>query len=123
MAKNLWLKEFNPSDNFTWRRNCGEYAMGDKVVNKNFTVRRLQQLYNSRIIVATEVWNEFVGPSPADNARVVEDSAPVSDAGDNLVELRNSLESHGVKVDKRWGEARLLEELEKVTNPVKLPGM
>lgn len=118
MVKNLWLKKFDPSDDFTWRRNCGEFTAGESVVKSKFTDRRLRQLYDARIIAATDVWNEFVGASsPAtDKARVVADSAPVSDAGAEL-------EALGVKVDKRWGEARILEELEKATAPAKLPGM
>lgn len=120
MVKNLWLKKFDPSDDFTWRRNCGEFTAGESVVKKNFTERRLQQLYSARIIAATDVWNEFVGASPADKARVVVDSAPVSDAGDSIDELRELAEEAGVSIDKRWGEKRLLEELDKAT---KLPGM
>lgn len=123
MVKNLWLKKFDPSDDFTWRKNCGEYVMGTSVVKENFTARRLQQLYTARIIVATDVWNEFVGaPSPAaDNSGRVVDSAPVSAPA--LDSLRDELEAAGVTVDKRWGEKRLIEELEKATAPVTLPGL
>lgn len=119
MPKNLWHKKFNPSDSFIWRRECGDYKPGESVVNKDFAPRRLRQMYDNRMIVAADVWNEFVGASsPAtDKARVVVDSAPVSDAGAKL-------EALGVKVDKRWGEARLLEELEKATAPtMSLPGI
>lgn len=126
MPKNLWLKKFDPSDDFTWRKNCGDYTMGTPVDKKIFTGRRLRQLYDARIIAPSDVWNEFVGASSpaADKARVVVDSAPVSDAGDPLDELRAELEAAGVTVDKRWGEKRLTEELEKATAPVmKLPGM
>lgn len=124
MVKNLWLKKFDPSDDFTWRKNCGEYVMGTPVVKENFTARRLQQLYTSRIIVATDVYNKFVGASSpaADKGGRVVDSAPVS-APAPIDELRAELEAHGVTVDKRWGEARLNEELEKATAPVTLPGL
>lgn len=122
MAKNLWLKRFDPSDSFTWRRAYGDNTAGETVVNKDFTPRRLRQLYEGRIIVATDIWNEFVGASsPAtDKSRVVVDSAPVSDAA----LIREQLDALGVEYDKRWGEKRLNEELEKATAPVtSLPGI
>lgn len=79
MPKNLWLKKFNPDDDFKWRRTVGDCKPGDKVVKKDFLPRRLKQLYESRMIVAADVWNEFVGRADK-KRRVVEDSAPVSDA-------------------------------------------
>ena len=90
MPKNLWIKRFNPDDDFVWRRVSSQYAPGEDVVKKNFTPRRLKQLYESRYIVERDTWNQFVGVSSSapDKARVVVDSAPVSDAGDPLDTLR-----------------------------------
>lgn len=125
MVKNIWNEPFDPNGEYTWRKNCGEYATGEKVVKSNFVERRLRQLYSARIIAPTDLWNEFVGATTpaADKSRVVVDSAPVSDAAPNLDELRAQLEAVGVTVDKRWGEKRLNEELEKATTPLTLPGM
>lgn len=124
MPKNLWSKRFDPSDAFVWRRSYGDNNPGDPVVNSEFTTRRLRQLYEGRMIVAADVWNEFVGASsPApDKARVVVDSAPVSDAGNTLDELRSRAESLGIVVDKRWGEKRLRDEIQNAKSP-SLPGV
>ncbi len=126
MAKNLWLKKFDPSDDFSWRKNYGEYAAGEKVVKKNFSPRRLKQLYEGRYIVERGMWNEFVGaassPAPAKGLPVI-DPAPVDNGESAVNELRADAEALGIEVDKRWGEKRLNAEIEKATAPVVLPGV
>lgn len=120
MPKLLWSKKFDVKGSYVWRK--GE-NVGEPVVNKDFTERRLRQLYDGRSIIYSDVWNEFVGaaksPAPAKGLPAV-DSAPI-DSGES--DLRSELESLGVKVDKRWGESRLIEELEKATAPAALPGV
>lgn len=121
MPKLLWSKKFDVKGSYVWRK--GE-NVGEPVVNKDFTERRLRQLYDGRSIVYSDVWKQFVGaaksPAPAKGLPVV-DPAPI-DNGES--DLRSELESLGVKVDKRWGEARLIEELEKATAPTAvLPGV
>lgn len=121
MPKNLWQKKFNSQDDYVWRSSFGEFKSGDTVVKEEITNRRLIQLYDARMIVRRDVWNEFVGAdSAADKSRVVDFPAPV----DDTAHLRQQLEALGVEVDGRWKEKRLLEELEKATAPAPtLPGV
>lgn len=124
MPKNLWSKKFDPDAEFVWRHG---YHTGQPVVKTEFNPRRLKQLYDTRKVVMEDVWNEFVGVlSPtADKSGRVADSAPVSApaSDDPRAELRAQLDELGIEYDNRWGEKRLTEELEKATEPAKLPGM
>lgn len=65
MAKNLWLERFDASKEFVARRTMGNLAPGDVIVKKNFTERRLRQLYDSRVIVHADAWESHVTPLPA----------------------------------------------------------
>lgn len=117
MPKLLWSKKFDVKGSYVWRK--GE-NVGEPVVNKDYTDRRLRQLYDGRSIVYSDVWKEFVGATAVKGLPVV-DPAPIDDGESDL---HAQLESLGVKVDKRWGEARLIEELEKATAPAAvLPGV
>lgn len=148
MPKNLFQNKFDPDAEYVARRAFGDYSIGDSIVKEDFTPRRVKQFYDARMIVMADVWSEFVGgvsPAPATTLPVI-DPAPVDDGEDvikpvvfedgvlklevaqiddeEVVSLRAELESLGVKVDKRWGIARLTEELEKATAPaLALPGM
>lgn len=126
MPKNLFQKKFNPNINYVARRAFTGYDTGDVIVKSDFTEHRLKQMYSSRMIVREDVWDQFVGaPSPVADAGLPAVKPAPLDSGesDPLQPLRDELEAAGVKVDKRWGEARLNEELEKATAPAALPGV
>lgn len=124
MPKDLFKAKFDPNANYIARRAFGDYQIGDKFVKENFTPHRVKQMYSTRMIVMEDVWNEFVGVTPAPTpALPVVDPAPVDDG--EVPSLREEYKQlTGKDADKRWGEARLVEELEKATAPAPaLPGM
>lgn len=134
MAKNLWLERFDASKEFVARRTMGNLAPGDVIVKKNFTERRLRQLYDSRVIVHADAWESYVTPLPAvdpvvetvtlpflpgveavtHDAPPVAIPAPDSDGPpDEKETLLADAKDLGIKIDGRWSVERLKSEIDK----------
>lgn len=67
MSRNLWLRRFDANQDFVARREIvlpsGDLAkVGDPIPKEGYTDRRLRQLYDTRSIVAADMWHEHMNP-------------------------------------------------------------